>query len=66
MINNVVKLRNINRSEEEIILFQMNIERYFDAAAFGEFKELGISQQRELKILRNFFHRFCTHKDFKK
>ena len=64
MISQIVKLRKIKRSKDEILLFQMSIERFFDAYALGEFRELGYSKAKEKQILHNFFHQFCTGKNY--
>jgi AcrR family transcriptional regulator len=60
----ICKLRNIKRSREEAILFQIQIERYFDAYGSGEFLKLGLKKKKSKEILYNFVHQFTTGNDY--
>ena len=59
-IENVLKIRSTIRSKEEVILFQLGLERFFDAYVHGELGEVGISKKRQKLVLYNYFHEFAA------
>ncbi|WP_144394223.1 TetR/AcrR family transcriptional regulator [Pleionea sediminis] len=67
IIDAIIKLcnlRNIEKSKEEAVVFQMQIERLFDAYASNEFKDLGFKVKESKHILLNFVHQFTTGTNF--
>jgi AcrR family transcriptional regulator len=54
LVAKVLRLQGIERNFEELAVFQIGFERYFDAYAMGEFDELGISKAAQNNILKHY------------